>query len=379
MRQTVSLLQYSFSEGELLTALTPNIKVLEPDLNLAFAVAKLLSVQARVRTNEDWKEVRFIDDVLCKEFSRHVALHSFMYDEQLLCVPTPGLRVNHQRLDFDLDETELRARYALAEQFNCIAYGLEGRLSDFPGSLHVDPDYLMISFRDYEPFISFGEALYYGFFCGPSEKWNYYTVPEIPSNIKLSSVKGIMLSGGKYTAAARETVEWMPQVKQFLRRIYAEFPHIKLFGHCLGAQVLAASLGGVVDKDPEHLFIAGIETVRLTSAGFEEVKGLPQEFGICEMHRDYIQALPPDGVLYGSSESCPVEAWGIPGRVIGLQGHIEFTLYFLQHWIIEDSYKAGDITREVAETAMIQAKQYSDFDSSIVKALYSWFKANSLL
>jgi GMP synthase-like glutamine amidotransferase len=375
MRQTVNLLQYTFSDGELQTALTPDLKVLNADLNLAFAAARELSVQARVKTNDDWKEVRFIDDVLCKEFSRHVALHSFMYDEQLLCVPTPGLRVNHQRLDFDLDETELRARHALAEQFNCIAYGLEGRLSDFPGSLHVDPDYLMISFRDYEPFISFGEALYYGLFCGPIEKWNYYTVPEIPSNIKLSSVKGIMLSGGKYTAADRETVEWMPQVKQFLRRIYSEFPHIKLFGHCLGAQVLAASLGGVVDKDPDHVFIAGVETVRFTSAGLEEVKGLPQEFVIVELHKDYIQALPPDGVLYGSSDSCPVEAWGIPGRVIGLQGHSEFSLYFLKHALIESSLKAGDITTEIAETAMLQLKHTSDFDSSIVKALYSWFKA----
>lgn len=375
MREAVDVLKYTYLDGELCTSLTTNVQVLESDLNLAFTVARLISVQSQLRTDEDWKEIRFIFDKLCKEFSRHVALHSFMPYEGLICVPTPGLRWPHVSVDLELDEAQLKARHALAEEFNCISYGLEDRLSEFPGALHVDPDFIMISFRNYEPFFSFGEALYYGLFLGPQEKWNYYTVPEMPSNIKLSHVKGIMLSGGKYTAAERETAEWMPTIKQFINRVYQDFPQIKFFGHCLGAQVLAASLGGVVDKDPEHFFICGPEAVRLTDAGQAELKGMPLEFKITELHRDYIVSLPPMGVLYGISDSCPVEVWGVPGRVLGLQGHSEFPAYILSHYISEYSYKTGDIEREAADIATAQAQAVGSYGLSTVKALYAWYKS----
>mmetsp|Transcript_33348 Transcript_33348/g.58488 ORF Transcript_33348/g.58488 Transcript_33348/m.58488 type:complete len:376 (+) Transcript_33348:20-1147(+) len=374
MRKEIDVLQYTYSHGVLSTSLTTNVEVLDSDLNLALTAARLISVQAHLRSNEDWVEVKFMTDVLCKEFARHVALHSFMHNERLICVPTPGLSFQHRPIEHHIDVIELKIRHELAEEFNCIACGMNGHRSEFSGAMHADPDYVVISFRNYEPFLSFGEALYYGLFCGPREKWNFYTVPNLPVGIKLNGVKGIMFSGGKYSAASRETVEWMPNVKQFIRKIYYEFPNIKLFGHCLGAQLLAASLGGVVDKDPEHYFVLGTETVRLNEAGLQELKALPQEFQISELHRDYIQTLPPDGVLYATSTSCPVEVWGVPGRVLGLQGHAEYSIYMQYYYLSALCFRSGDVSQEAATLSITQAKELGHYDSAVVKALYAWFK-----
>lgn len=375
MLKAIDVLYYTYFHDVLCSSLITNAVVLDSDPNLAFTAARVISVQEDLKTNDDWRELKFMADPLCMEISRHVALHSFIPHNGLICVPTPGLSIQHNPIEIQLDAIELKKRHTLAEQNNCIAYGLEGRRSPFSGALHSDPDYAVISFRNYDLHQSYGESLYYGCFCGPNEKWNYYTVPELPSNINFSKVKGIIFSGGKYSAAPRETVEWMPRVKRFIRRIYSAFPNIKLFGHCLGAQLLAASLGGAVDKDPVQHFILGNETVKLTSAGQEELKGLPIEFKISELHSDYIQSLPRDGVLYGSSESCAVEVWGVPGRVLGLQGHVEYSTYALTHFLAMYLYNSGDVTKQHAKRAMREASLLGSYDLAVVKALNCWLKA----
>jgi GMP synthase-like glutamine amidotransferase len=52
------------------------------------------------------------------------------------------------------------------------------------------------------------------------------------------------------------------------------------------------------------------------------------------MHRDEVRDPPPDAILLGSTDKCPVQGLYLPGRYITVQGHPEFT---------------EDIVREVSE------------------------------
>ena len=61
--------------------------------------------------------------------------------------------------------------------------------------------------------------------------------------------------------------------------------------------------------------------------------------------------LPPDAELLGGNSFCPVGLYHLNGRVLGIQGHPEFSKPIMES-ILENSRESGDPARAaVAETA----------------------------
>jgi len=83
------------------------------------------------------------------------------------------------------------------------------------------------------------------------EKWSFYNAyqHEFPTDEELKSLKCVIIPGSS-RSAYDNTTTWIPSVKDFIRTVMNEHPHIKLIGGCFGMQVTASTMGGKAEKMP---------------------------------------------------------------------------------------------------------------------------------
>ena len=133
----------------------------------------------------------------------------------------------------------------------------------------------------------------------------------------------VIVLGGQMNTDEREAHPWLDDERAFLAEL-VERPHARVFGICLGAQLLAEVLGGSVGR-AEHPEI-GWHPITLTSdaAASDVFDTLPATFDAFEWHGDS-WALPPGASLIATSPSCGTQAFEWEGRVHAVQFHPEFT------------------------------------------------------
>ncbi|MCA9936779.1 MAG: hypothetical protein KC415_22745 [Anaerolineales bacterium] len=120
---------------------------------------------------------------------------------------------------------------------------------------------------------------------------------------------------------AYETEEWIITLLQFIRDAYAAGG--KLVGICFGHQILAQALGGRVEKS-EKGWGFGAKAFTVTT----EKPWMSAYQSTCSLyfaHQDQVMELPPKAELLGGNDFCPNAMYEIDGRVLGVQGHPEFT------------------------------------------------------
>ncbi len=69
------------------------------------------------------------------------------------------------------------------------------------------------------------------------------------------------------------------------------------------------------------------------------------------MHRDAVLAYPPDAIPLGDTPGCPTQGMLIPGRLVTVQGHPEFTEDIVRE-ILETRHESGVITDEVYQSGI---------------------------
>lgn len=104
-----------------------------------------------------------------------------------------------------------------------------------------------------------------------------------------------------------------------------------LLGVCLGAQMLAKSLGGEVSTRPDGLVECGYTPIEVTEAGRALMKW-PSHF--YHWHREGF-SLPADARLLASSRLFPNQAFQYGRRAFGVQFHPETTLARMHHLMVE--------------------------------------------
>ncbi len=150
---------------------------------------------------------------------------------------------------------------------------------------------------------------------------------------KLSSIRGIISLGGPMGANDHDEHGWIEKECLLLREaVEAEMPVV---GICLGAQLLARSLGSKVEKNvrPE----IGWHTVVLNETGMLDrivgnAGGLPLVY---HWHFDTFH-LPENAVLLGESRHCERQVFRIGDRVYGFQFHPEADHQLIGEWLAED-------------------------------------------
>lgn len=159
--------------------------------------------------------------------------------------------------------------------------------------------------------------------------WQGEPVPTVPNGWS-----GIVVGGGYM--GAYETEEF-PFLKDEMRLIQASHEADRpVLGMCLGAQLIAAALGGKVY--PHAHKEIGFHDVYFTLEAESDPlwKGTPHTFQPVHWHGDTF-SLPPDSILLASSKLTPNQLFRAGRSVYGVQFHLEIDLPVLTDMVETDN------------------------------------------
>lgn len=126
-----------------------------------------------------------------------------------------------------------------------------------------------------------------------------------------------------------------------------------VLGFCLGAQIIAESLGAKTEQSPYKE--VGFYPIELTAAGAADplFKHFSGSLHVMHWHND-MPGLPTGAVLLASSEGCPRQAFRYGNTVYGFQFHPEMTVENIQQMILNcpDDLQPGRYvqTKEILAT-----------------------------
>src|SRR5258708_32971881 len=133
--------------------------------------------------------------------------------------------------------------------------------------------------------------------------------------------------------------------------------NLPVLGVCLGAQILAATLGAKVERNPNGKEI-GWHPIWLSDSANDDrlMRGLPASMTPFHWHCDIFE-LPPGATSLASSDKTPCQAFRHGDKAYGLHFHFEVTPEGVA--AMADAF-AKDLVREniPADTMIAQAAEY---------------------
>jgi GMP synthase (glutamine-hydrolysing) len=144
----------------------------------------------------------------------------------------------------------------------------------------------------------------------------------------------IVAMGGPMGAHDDDRHPWLRDERALIRdAVRAGTPY---WGVCLGAQLLAASLGARVIPGPAPE--VGVLEVELAAAARQDpvFRLLPREFLTLQWHGDTYE-LPPGATRLARSDAYPQQAFAV-GRAYGLQFHLEVSAALAAEWAEVPAY-----------------------------------------
>jgi len=146
----------------------------------------------------------------------------------------------------------------------------------------------------------------------------FFDSPLLP---KVEDIDFLIIMGGPMSANDEQRHPWLKVEKEFIKKvIQAGRPTL---GVCLGAQLIACSLGGEVFPAPEK----EIGWFPVRAAGSRKNKNVfcfPEEIEVLHWHGETF-TLPENAIRLAESSVCGNQAFQIGTRTIGLQFHLEVT------------------------------------------------------
>ena len=121
------------------------------------------------------------------------------------------------------------------------------------------------------------------------------------------------------------------EVRLIERRLATGRP---LLGICLGAQLMARTLGAKVAPMAEKEI--GYTPLMLTEAGEQSPLAALADWPVLHWHGDQFD-LPAGATLLAATEHCPHQAYAIGRNVLGLQCHLEADAEEIEDWLIGHS------------------------------------------
>ncbi|KAJ1294131.1 hypothetical protein BS78_01G122500 [Paspalum vaginatum] len=156
------------------------------------------------------------------------------------------------------------------------------------------------------------------------ERWRVYRAPrgDLPTDAEAAAFDGFVISGSCADAHADEP--WILALVDLIRRLHAAGKRI--LGVCFGHQVLCRALGGRTGRSTKGWDI-GVNCIHPTAAAarlFAPLK-LPVHMPVIEFHQDEVWELPPNAEVLARSDQTRVEMFRLGDRVMGVQGHPEYS------------------------------------------------------
>jgi len=157
---------------------------------------------------------------------------------------------------------------------------------------------------------------------------------------------GLVFMGGPMSV--NDELPWIPGTLALICDAHAR--DIPLLGHCLGGQLIAKALGGVVGRNP--IKEIGWGSVSVTnSATADHWFGEICNFEAFHWHGETF-TLPPGAERVLSSQHCVNQAFVI-GKHFGMQCHIEMTEEMIRNWCTV----GADEIRSAASSPAVQSAE----------------------
>ena len=140
---------------------------------------------------------------------------------------------------------------------------------------------------------------------------------------------GLGFMGGPMSA--NDEYPWTQPVLDLMRCAVEE--KVPVIGHCLGGQMLARALGGVVSRNP-------VKEIGWVPVQYDDnhqarewfgTNGTRRGFTTFEWHEDTF-TIPPGGTRILTGKTCPNQAYVVDDRHLGMQCHVEVTAEMIETW-----------------------------------------------
>lgn len=150
-----------------------------------------------------------------------------------------------------------------------------------------------------------------------------YHMVQLYNNDKLPDLHeldGLIIMGGEMNVYEEKIHPWLKTEKEFIRKLIANGK--KVFGVCLGAQMIASALGATIRRNPA--LEIGWYPVMIDTAQLPAVfKGVfPKQLKTFHWHGDMFE-VPGGTVPFAFSEACSNQGFLLGNQVLGLQFHME--------------------------------------------------------
>lgn len=155
----------------------------------------------------------------------------------------------------------------------------------------------------------------------------------------LERYDALWVMGGPQDVWQEDRHPWLKAEKAAIRAAVAE-RGMAYLGICLGHQLLAAALGGMVEPMKGHAEI-GVREVELTPAGEADtvLGGDGARLTCLQWHAAEVTAPPPGAEILARSPASTTQAMRVGRRAYGLQFHVEATAATVPDWAGIPAYK----------------------------------------
>lgn len=177
---------------------------------------------------------------------------------------------------------------------------------------------------------------------------------------EIEEIDLLVIMGGPMSVNDEQKYSWLVKEKNFIKSvIQAGRP---VLGICLGAQLIADSMGGEVFengvKEIGWLPITAAESLN------DNVFQFPEEIEVFHWHGETF-SLPNGAVLIAESKGCKNQAFQIGRHVIGLQFHLETTQKSAEELVdhCRDELVAGEYIQTADEILSVPQERYDSINS----------------
>jgi len=187
----------------------------------------------------------------------------------------------------------------------------------------------------------------------PTEGPGYFATFLHSKNIRLELIKldmgepvpsdpdafsGLVFMGGPMSV--NDDLAWIAPVLGLVRAAVAK--DIPVLGHCLGGQLIAKAMGGVVTRNPVKEIGWGEVALVDDPTAYDWIGIAPQHFTAFHWHGETF-SIPPGATRILESAHCPNQAY-VLGKHLGMQCHVEMTRDMIETWcaIGKDEIAAAD-------------------------------------
>ena len=160
----------------------------------------------------------------------------------------------------------------------------------------------------------------------------------------------LLVLGGDMGANDDATVPWLGPLKEHLRSAVAAGSPV--LGICLGHQLVAAALGGVVRPNPAGLAV-GVEPVGWTPAAADDLLfgGVTAAERVVHWNGDAVVTTPPGTTVLATSSDGAVQAARFARGAWGIQAHPEVDAAVCRRWAEVD--RDAHVERGVDQDALL--------------------------